>query len=308
MNSLTLFFRQATAKEQENLKKRKSNPQLHLTECKYVLATGKQTKPGHSPPRKPEGYFSPDCTIKWTTGGAAFALLMLLYKLNSRNVEMVGESGTAGYALGSSLSNIDEDETIPQWLTDMVGNKWRTGKNSILDFNRPGKSFRVWIKTKNLENNRIFIFLYRKQWEKVSDEEVKEIARELLNIWGKKWNVPFDRNKYFIGREETLDEIDNKLTTSTRSPSIHSAPLFLSGLPGIGKTQIVLEYACRHYLTNYDAVFWVDAKSRESILVDYANIANYIQGNKRDSQNTDQKQPSESMGAKSRWILCFDFM
>jgi tetratricopeptide (TPR) repeat protein len=61
----------------------------------------------------------------------------------------------------------------------------------------------------------------------------------------------------------------------------------INGLGGIGKTQIVLEYAYR-YRQNYRFVFWTSAATRETLLADLVNIADLLQLPERAEQ--DQKK------------------
>jgi len=56
------------------------------------------------------------------------------------------------------------------------------------------------------------------------------------------WNVPHQRNRNFIGRDQLLDAMHQALS-SGQTAALTQA---LSGLGGIGKTQLVVEYAYRH--------------------------------------------------------------
>jgi hypothetical protein len=78
-----------------------------------------------------------------------------------------------------------------------------------------------------------------------------------------RWNVPQVRNSFFTGREELFKLIAAALG-SRRAVA-------LSGLPGVGKTQIAVEYAyrCR---AEYQAVLWVRAESRQSLISDFAQL------------------------------------
>jgi len=58
------------------------------------------------------------------------------------------------------------------------------------------------------------------------------------------WNVPYARNPVFTGRERLLAELTKALQMG--NPTAQSQPQALSGLGGIGKTQIAVEYAYRH--------------------------------------------------------------
>lgn len=65
------------------------------------------------------------------------------------------------------------------------------------------------------------------------------------------WNVPYPRNPLFTGREELLTQLATALQAD--QPTAISQPEAISGLGGIGKTQLALEYAYR-FRQNYQAV------------------------------------------------------
>ena len=74
-------------------------------------------------------------------------------------------------------------------------------------------------------------------------------------------NDPFEnlprRNPYFTGREETFAAIENGF----KENSALALTQTIAGLGGVGKSQMVLEYAHRH-LTDYaDAVWWINAET-----------------------------------------------
>jgi tetratricopeptide (TPR) repeat protein len=82
------------------------------------------------------------------------------------------------------------------------------------------------------------------------------------------WHVPYYRNPFFTGREYILKQLHDKLITTKTA----ALPQAISGLGGIGKTQVALEYAYR-YQEEFNAVLWINAISRESILQDFTEIA-----------------------------------
>src|SRR6266487_1683887 len=55
------------------------------------------------------------------------------------------------------------------------------------------------------------------------------------------WNIPYTRNSLFVGREDIL----SRLYQNFHGPSLR--PQAISGLGGIGKSQIAVEYAYRHH-------------------------------------------------------------
>ncbi len=58
------------------------------------------------------------------------------------------------------------------------------------------------------------------------------------------WSVPYRRNPFFTGREEILAHL-NAVLRSSRTAAL-TQPQAISGLGGVGKTQIALEYAYRY--------------------------------------------------------------
>src|SRR5262249_19247750 len=52
------------------------------------------------------------------------------------------------------------------------------------------------------------------------------------------WNVPYPRNPFFTGREQLLAQLT---TTLQKAPAALTQPQAISGLGGIGKTQLAVE-------------------------------------------------------------------
>jgi tetratricopeptide (TPR) repeat protein/DNA-binding XRE family transcriptional regulator len=108
------------------------------------------------------------------------------------------------------------------------------------------------------------------------------------------WTVPFPRNPCFTGREMIIQTL-RSLLDPQYPIALTQAPA-LSGLGGIGKTQVAIEYAHR-YAQQYSALFWLAAETTESLMSSLQAIAEQAQLPERETTNQSQ------MGAVvRRWL------
>jgi tetratricopeptide (TPR) repeat protein len=105
------------------------------------------------------------------------------------------------------------------------------------------------------------------------------------------WTVPV-RNRLFTGRKDVLEKLHGELDRDRRAA--------LSGLGGIGKTQIAIEYAHR-YRNDYNAVFFIRTDTETALTAGLVEIAGVLALPGRDAK--DQK---ETVGAVKRWLLEHD--
>jgi tetratricopeptide (TPR) repeat protein len=119
------------------------------------------------------------------------------------------------------------------------------------------------------------------------------------------WNIPYPRNPVFTGREEILQRIHTQLQAG-QSMALSQAQA-ISGLGGIGKTQIAIEYAYQ-YRQDYQTVLWTLADTRESLISGYLAIAKKLQLPEKDTQD----QPIVIEAVKNwlqthdSWLLILD--
>jgi len=95
------------------------------------------------------------------------------------------------------------------------------------------------------------------------------------------WNVPFPRNPFFLGREGELAQVRERLRGG--QSTTHALPLAISGLGGIGKTQLALEYAYRYH-QGYQTVLWASAESAEALISSYRTFASLLQLPEREAK------------------------
>jgi tetratricopeptide (TPR) repeat protein/transcriptional regulator with XRE-family HTH domain len=156
-----------------------------------------------------------------------------------------------------------------------------------------------WGKLREIFGEKIEIFFpqgdaQEKPGEEDADEELPPI-----------WNVPHLRNLYFTGREDTLERLHSAFTSRkhTTQPRIYA----ISGLGGIGKTQVAIEYAYRH-ASEYKAVLWARAESDKSLISDFVAFANLPGLPQKDE--TDQNRVVDAVKHWLRvhpsWLLILD--
>ena len=162
-----------------------------------------------------------------------------------------------------------------------------------------------------------------KRWERGSHQPSLYFRAKLCTLFGKSaqelglvssavseeapvWRVPFPRNPFFTGRDHILDQLHTLLTNEPTSAAL-TPSVALSGLGGIGKTQLALEYAYQHR-SAYTAVLWVESETQASLTTSFVRIAGFLTL----SEQTEEDQ-SKIVAAvlrwlhqQKRWLLVFD--
>ena len=119
------------------------------------------------------------------------------------------------------------------------------------------------------------------------------------------WNVPYRRNPFFTGREEILVNLFQALNISKRAALTQAKAI--SGLGGIGKTQVAVEYAYR-YRENYSAVLWVTASSRDTLITEFVLLAVLLDLPERHEQDQEIVLTAVKrwLVAHKNWLLILD--
>jgi tetratricopeptide (TPR) repeat protein len=82
------------------------------------------------------------------------------------------------------------------------------------------------------------------------------------------WNLPLERNPAFTGRRGLLTRLQQALT----KPGDRQARVVLTGMGGVGKTAVAVEYAHAHR-HQYRVVWWLRAEQPETLAADLAALA-----------------------------------
>ncbi|KAJ4294113.1 hypothetical protein N0V90_007803 [Kalmusia sp. IMI 367209] len=119
------------------------------------------------------------------------------------------------------------------------------------------------------------------------------------------WIVPFERNVRFTGRESELAELQNMLFTNNQFTKAA-----ISGLGGVGKTQLVLEFLYRlREKHKYYSAIWIHATSMESLDQGYHAVAQQFGIRGSGGEDTDVKKTVQdflSGESAGHWVMIFD--
>ncbi|KAM3423793.1 hypothetical protein BST61_g1197 [Cercospora zeina] len=90
-----------------------------------------------------------------------------------------------------------------------------------------------------------------------------------------------ERNEHFFGRDEELRLLDRFLLPgNVSSDSARQKYVALCGMPGVGKTEIALEFV-HSRRARFDAIFWIRADEKELLEFDLSQIPLQLELNKK---------------------------
>ena len=119
------------------------------------------------------------------------------------------------------------------------------------------------------------------------------------------WIVPFERNPRFTGRESQLAQLEEKLFAK-----YYTTKIAITGLGGMGKTQLVLELLYRTKDKHKDcSVIWIPATSVESLHQGYLDVAQQLGIPGWEEENVDVRKVVQEFLSKDdagKWLLVFD--
>ncbi len=111
------------------------------------------------------------------------------------------------------------------------------------------------------------------------------------------------RNPDFTGREEELTALRESLLEGGTAALMQA----ITGLGGVGKTQLATEYAYRHR-EDYDHILWVQSEEPAQLADDFAGLAKLLDLPEQDEQ--DQGVVTQAvcqwLARNGRWLLVFD--
>ncbi|CZR69078.1 uncharacterized protein PAC_18979 [Phialocephala subalpina] len=121
------------------------------------------------------------------------------------------------------------------------------------------------------------------------------IAQEVLS------DVMHWKTPKFFGRQRELDWIHDHLENHRN----HRKLLVICGLSGLGKTQLVLQYWCKH-TRDYSSMLWIDATSNHTVLDSFERVANELDDFSTSKKPLDHVKGWLSRPSNQNWIMIID--
>ena len=116
------------------------------------------------------------------------------------------------------------------------------------------------------------------------------------------FSVP-TRNPNFTGRGELLLTVRRQLAEGATSAVVQAEAVH--GLGGVGKTQLVIEYAHR-YASDYELVWWIPAEQPATISERLAVLARRLGLPELPSLEEQVDALFDELGQRTRWLLIYD--
>jgi tetratricopeptide (TPR) repeat protein len=200
------------------------------------------------------------------------------------------------YPFGNLLASLRELAGLQQ--KDMV-RKLKAYKPTLHE-----NTYRNWESGNNLPGLRDVQEIAKiLQLEGVEEDDTDKLFKALSQTPPKLWTVPYFHNPLFTDRKRVLQLLSERLATNHSVVPVQA----LSGLGGIGKTQIAVEYAYR-YRNTYRTVLWANADSRNSLISSYVALANDLNLPEKDAEKQDiiVEAVKNWLDAHIQWLLILD--
>ena len=139
----------------------------------------------------------------------------------------------------------------------------------------------------------------------IKKESVEDVKQSIKGLLPQHWNVPYQRNLNFNGRETDLEKLQSMLD----SDQSDAWKVAICGHEGVGKTHLAIEYSFRK-IAKYETIWWIRSESQQTLASDYADLAAELDLPATAKGYTDQsvviKAVKRWLEHNSSWLLIFD--
>ncbi|KNG84272.1 hypothetical protein ANOM_008428 [Aspergillus nomiae NRRL 13137] len=150
-----------------------------------------------------------------------------------------------------------------------------------------------------------------KLWQEYAAATGASAAKAFLEYWPRKkedtpktvhFVVPFARNHRFVGRQEEIDRLEELISTPDGPKKIA-----ITGLGGVGKTQVALELAYRMQDREDEcSIFWIPCTSYEAVEQACMAIAQTIGIQAVNPAEVKEHLKAHFSQRNGKWLLIFD--
>ncbi|KAF4232361.1 hypothetical protein CNMCM6805_010007 [Aspergillus fumigatiaffinis] len=151
-----------------------------------------------------------------------------------------------------------------------------------------------------------------KVWQAYAAATGASAAKALLESWipanhkdpssNRHLMIPFARNPHFVGRQKEIQEIEDSIYAPGGPKK-----LAITGLGGVGKTQIALELAYRMRDREPQcSIFWIPCTSYDAVEQAYISIAQMVGLHTVEPGEVKERLQTYFSQTDEKWILIFD--
>lgn len=123
------------------------------------------------------------------------------------------------------------------------------------------------------------------------------------------WSVP-RCNPNFTGREKELERLQSGFSYQDVGRQGMVAKVEVTGMGGVGKTQLVTEYCYRHFPREYGFVIWLNAETVDTLVTDYrqllSDLANIDAGMVKSADEIVEEVKTRMFRSNTPWLIVFD--
>jgi tetratricopeptide (TPR) repeat protein len=142
--------------------------------------------------------------------------------------------------------------------------------------------------------------------EIIFEEQANEPFRAASQLAHGLHNLPFPPNPFFTGRKKYLELLDQYFKEG--GSVVITQPISISGLGGVGKTQLALAYAHSCYFKVYRTILWVNAANRATLEDSYLSLAYLLELLEKDEHEVGHivRAVKTWLEEHTDWLLIFD--